>query len=49
MRTITLAPHLDRLPAELHDRLLDDAMAACDGDFALRYVRLNIDAVAAAA
>jgi trans-aconitate 2-methyltransferase len=47
MRTLILAPHLDRLPADLHDRFLDDVLEAVGDPFSLRYVRLNLEAVAA--
>jgi trans-aconitate 2-methyltransferase len=47
MRTITLSPHLDKLPAELHDRYLADVLAEAGGELHKRYVRLNIEAVAA--
>jgi trans-aconitate 2-methyltransferase len=47
MRTLILKPHIDSLPAELHEQLLDEVEAAVGDPFALRYVRLNISAVAA--
>jgi trans-aconitate 2-methyltransferase len=47
MRTLILKPHVDSLPAALHERLLDDVLAAVGEPFSLRYVRLNISAVAA--
>jgi trans-aconitate 2-methyltransferase len=47
MRTLILKPHIDSLPAELHKQLLDDVEAAVGEPFSLRYVRLNISAVAA--
>jgi trans-aconitate 2-methyltransferase len=47
MRTLILKPHLDSLPEELHERLLDEVEAAVGEPFSLRYVRLNISAVAA--
>jgi trans-aconitate 2-methyltransferase len=47
MRTLILKPHIDSLPAELHEQLLDDVEAAVGEPFSLRYVRLNISAVAA--
>jgi len=47
MRTLILKPHVDSLPAELHEQLLDDVQAAVGGPFSLRFVRLNISAVAA--
>jgi len=46
MRTITLTPHLDELPAELHDRFLAEVLDAAGGELHKRYVRLNIEAVA---
>jgi trans-aconitate 2-methyltransferase len=47
MRTLILKPHVGSLPAELHEQLLDDVEAAVGVPFSLRYVRLNISAVAA--
>lgn len=47
MRTLILKPHIDSLPAELHERLLDEVLAAVGEPFAIDYVRLNISAVAA--
>lgn len=47
MRTLILKPQVDSLPAELHERLLDDVEAAVGTPLRLRYVRLNISAVAA--
>ena len=47
MRTLILKPHVDSLPEELHEQLLDDVEAAVGEPFSLRYVRLNISAVAA--
>lgn len=47
MRTLILKPHVDSLPAALHEQLLDDVQAAVGEPFSLRYVRLNISAVAA--
>jgi trans-aconitate 2-methyltransferase len=47
MRTLILKPHVDSLPAELHEQLLDEVEAAVGEPFTLRYVRLNISAVAA--
>jgi trans-aconitate 2-methyltransferase len=47
MRTLILKPHVDSLPAELHEQLLDDVEAAVGEPFSLLYVRLNISAVAA--
>lgn len=47
MRTLILKPHVDSLPPELHERLLDEVEAAVGEPFSLRYVRLNISARAA--
>ena len=47
MRTLILKPHVDSLPPELHEQLLDDVEPAVGDPFSLRYVRLNISAVAA--
>lgn len=47
MRTLILKPHIDSLPEELHEQLLDDVEAAVGEPFSLRYVRLNLSAVAA--
>jgi trans-aconitate 2-methyltransferase len=47
MRTLILKPHVDSLPPELHEQLLDEVEAAVGEPFSLRYVRLNISAVAA--
>jgi hypothetical protein len=47
MRTLILKPHVDSLPPELHEQLLDEVEAAVGEPFSLRYIRLNI-AVAAA-
>jgi trans-aconitate 2-methyltransferase len=47
LRTLILKPYLDLLPGELHERFIDDAMAAAGEPLTLRYVRLNISAVAA--
>jgi trans-aconitate 2-methyltransferase len=46
-RTITLSGHIDRLPAELHDRFVADVLAEAGEPLTLDYVRLNVDAVAA--
>ena len=40
--------HLDRLPEELHDRFVADVLAEAGEPLVLDYVRLNIEAVAAA-
>jgi trans-aconitate 2-methyltransferase len=47
MRALILKPHVDSLPTDLHEQLLDDVEAAVGEPFSLRYVRLNISAVAA--
>jgi hypothetical protein len=47
MRTLILKPQVDSLPAELHEQLLDDMLVAVGEPFSLRYVRLNISAIAA--
>lgn len=46
MRTLILKPHVDCLPEELGERFLADVLAATGEPLRLRYVRLNIDAVA---
>jgi trans-aconitate 2-methyltransferase len=46
MRTLILKPHVDSLPPELHEQLLDEVEAAVGEPFSLRYVRLNISAAA---
>lgn len=47
MRTLILKPHIDTLPAELHEPFLNDVLAVTGEPLTLRYVRLNITAVAA--
>jgi trans-aconitate 2-methyltransferase len=47
MRTLILKPHVDSLPAELHEPFLEEVETAVGEPFSLRYVRLNISAVAA--
>jgi trans-aconitate 2-methyltransferase len=47
MRTIVLAPHTDSLPSELREPFVDDVLALAGEPLDLRYVRLNIDALAA--
>jgi trans-aconitate 2-methyltransferase len=47
MRTLILKPHIDSLPPDLHEQLLDDVEAAMGEPFSLRYVRLNLSATAA--
>jgi trans-aconitate 2-methyltransferase len=46
LRTLILKPYLDLLPAELHEGFIDEVMAAAGEPLTLRYVRLNISAVA---
>jgi trans-aconitate 2-methyltransferase len=46
MRTLILKPQVDRLPEELHERFLADVLEATGEPLRLRYVRLNIQAVA---
>lgn len=48
MRTLTLAPHLDHLPEDLRGPFVAAVKEAIGEPLTLRYVRLNIDAVAAA-
>jgi trans-aconitate 2-methyltransferase len=47
MRELIVKPHIDALPAALHERFLDDVLAESGEPLTLRYVRLNISAVAA--
>ncbi len=47
MRTLILKPQLELLPKELHERFLTDVLAASGEPLTLRYVRLNIEAIAA--
>ena len=47
LRTLILKPYLDLLPAELHERFIDEALAMAGEPLTLGYVRLNISAVAA--
>lgn len=47
MRGLVVKPHIDALPPELHERFLDDVLAASGEPLTLRYVRLNVSAVAA--
>jgi trans-aconitate 2-methyltransferase len=47
MRTLILKPQVDTLPGELHEQFLTDVLTATGEPLALRYVRLNISAVAA--
>jgi trans-aconitate 2-methyltransferase len=44
--SVIFGPHLDRLPAQLHEPFLDDVLAAVGEPVVIDYVRLNIDAVA---
>jgi trans-aconitate 2-methyltransferase len=44
LRTVTLGPHLARLPEELHDPFVDDVAVAMGEPLELEYVRLNIEA-----
>jgi trans-aconitate 2-methyltransferase len=46
LSTIVLGPHVQRLPAELRDRFLDDVLARLGEPVVVDYVRLNIDATA---
>jgi trans-aconitate 2-methyltransferase len=47
MRTLILKPQVDTLPAELHESFLSDVLQATGEPQSLRYVRLNLSAVAA--
>jgi trans-aconitate 2-methyltransferase len=47
MRTLIVKPHVDSLPAELHEPFLDDVLALTGEPLTIRYVRLNISATAA--
>jgi len=47
LRTICLAPYLDPLPEELRRPFVEEVLASEDEPLRLRYVRLNIEAVAA--
>lgn len=44
LSTIVLGPHVQRLPIELRDRFMDDALSALGEPVVVDYVRLNIDA-----
>jgi trans-aconitate 2-methyltransferase len=46
LQTIVLGPHNQRLPAELRETFMDEAMEALDEPVTIDYVRLNIDASA---
>jgi trans-aconitate 2-methyltransferase len=45
--TVTLGPHLARLPEDLRRPFAETIIARCPEPFTLHYVRLNIEAVAA--
>jgi len=45
--TVTLGPHLDRLPAKLRRPFAEAVLELCDEPLTLDYVRLNIEATAA--
>lgn len=47
MRTLILKPQVDSLPPQFHAQLLDEVEAVAGDPLTLRYVRLNISAVAA--
>lgn len=47
MRTLILKPQLEHLPAEVGERYLADVREAAGAPLRLRYVRLNIEGVAA--
>lgn len=47
LRTICLGPYVDALPAELGRRFVEAVLAAEPAPLTMRYVRLNISAVAA--
>jgi trans-aconitate 2-methyltransferase len=44
LRTVCLGPHLERLPPELHDGLVDAVHEQLPDPVTIDYVRLNIDA-----
>lgn len=44
LRTVTLGPHLERLPEELHAPFIDAVVERLGEPVAIDYVRLNIDA-----
>lgn len=46
LATIVLGPHVQRLPAQLRERFMDDALSAVGEPVVVDYVRLNIDATA---
>jgi trans-aconitate 2-methyltransferase len=45
LATIVLGPHVQRLPEQLRERFMDDALRAIGEPVLVDYVRLNIDAV----
>jgi trans-aconitate 2-methyltransferase len=46
LSTIVLGPHVQRLPGQLREQFMDDALQAIGEPVVVDYVRLNIDAVA---
>jgi trans-aconitate 2-methyltransferase len=46
LSTIVLGPHVQRLPEELRERFMDDALSVLGEPMVVDYVRLNIDAIA---
>jgi trans-aconitate 2-methyltransferase len=46
LSTIVLGPHVQRLPEELRERFMDDALSVVGEPVVVDYVRLNIDATA---
>jgi trans-aconitate 2-methyltransferase len=46
LSTIVLGPHVQRLPEELREQFMDDALQAIGEPVVVDYVRLNIDALA---
>lgn len=44
LRTVTLGPHLERLPEDLHDAFVDAVLARLGEPPEIDYVRLNIEA-----
>ncbi|HEX7610776.1 MAG TPA: methyltransferase domain-containing protein [Solirubrobacteraceae bacterium] len=44
LATIVLGPHVQRLPEELRERFMDDALGLLGNPVVIDYVRLNIDA-----
>jgi trans-aconitate 2-methyltransferase len=46
LSTIVLGPHVQRLPADLRERFMDDVLAELGEPVVVDYVRLNIDATA---